>query len=149
VGCVCACVRVCVKNKKEQGVQASVFMCHFVSVRVFWLINLAALYTILLHPVFRSAGYSFVSHGNIPVTNNAFSSGSNGSTEGPSSSGLLKQHQPSMPGGYPHIVMPSPVPSSSFTDSHSAAVGDPDHKVSMLKARETFIQTQIEVTQFA
>ena len=89
-----------------------------------------------------------MSHGNIPATNNAFSSGSNGSTEGPSSSGLLKQHQPSMQGGYPHIVMPSPVPSSGFTDSHSA-VGDSDHKVSMLEARETFIQAQIEVTHFA
>lgn len=85
-----------------------------------------------------SPGYSFTSHGNIPATNIAFSPGSNGSTEGSSTSGLLKPIQNS------DTLISSPVPGSNVTDSHSTD-DDPNHKVSMLKARETFIQSQLEL----
>lgn len=82
---------------------------------------------------FGSSGSSFTSQRSIPATNGGSLSTGAESTEGPSTSGSTS-----------NVLMPSPMPSSSFTDSHSAVNGQ-DHKVSMLKAREHFIQSQIEI----
>ncbi|KAJ6805195.1 uncharacterized protein M6B38_178665 [Iris pallida] len=87
----------------------------------------------------RSPGHSFVPQIHIPETDNrGIDNELNG---GAVASGPLQQA--SVPGGYPDVVMPSQAPGSISTYSFNA-VDNTNLKISILKAHEAFIQTQIE-----
>lgn len=85
---------------------------------------------------FRTPGHAFASQIHIRQGDNL---GSNNELIGGASAS-------SVTGGYPHVVMPSQVPWSSYTNSTNA-VDNPNLQVSILKAHEAFIQTQIEILQ--